>query len=835
MRGSDLGVDPDTPTRQKIDLSGLWKYTLDDKEWNDVLVPSSFDYEGQMSFVRKFTITEDQLNSSAFKIVALGINHEAQIYINDVFVGRHVGGYTSFEFDVPENVLQLGPENAIKIIVKNQLSPRSTLPLRKQIWGWKNYGGILRDIYLLATPRLWIDGVTITSTVTEDLRQGSIDVSATVSNLGFETARRQTSASSNNPSYQLVIALVDKLSEVLVGQSNPQPFIPQPNRQVEVKNSLLVTAPKLWTPETPDLYKLRVLVFAIDGKQKTIIDEVDRNIGFTSAAIEKNSLFVNGKQTALKGAVWHEDSPDQGASLTYAQMEKDVVMMKTLGANAVRFAFHPPHPYMLKLCSRYGLFALQEIPVWNAPAEILAEESFQVVAETIAREMIQRDRDQIAILAWGIGSDFDSASPRAREYVERMTKFLKSLDGRPVYYGSKMLNNDACADLVDIAALDVLPADVKVFKRLLSMWKERHSEQPVFLSYSREVESNNRNGYSDPMSQEAQAKFFQQYYGVIKEANIAGSFIDSFADWRGDRPIMTVKTNEPYIHPVGLVSQSREKRASYELIKALYNEEKPVALPIGTYRGSFPATHILSGLFVIIVLAYFLNYSRRFSDSVLRALLRPYNFFADLRDLRMVSMAHTVLLAAMLSVSVAVVIFSVFYHYRTDKFVDFIVTQIVPSDALKEKLIVASWHPLQGIAAFSIIFFVTLIVVALLVKLFSALVTRRIYWYHAYAVTVWASFPLVVFAPLGMTMLRLMDTPSFIVLSFLAIVSICVWVFLRLLKGISVIYDVSSARAYSGGLLIGVSMLGLVFLYYESAFAFTSYLQFIVNIAQNLG
>ena len=99
-------------------------------------------------------------------------------------------------------------------------------------------------------------------------------------------------------------------------------------------------------------------------------------------------------------------------------MEKDVVLIKSLGANAVRFAFHPPHPYMLNLCSRYGLLAIEECPVWNVPAEILDEEAFQSMAEIQTREMVERDCGYPCILAWGIGNQFDSADEQALGFCE---------------------------------------------------------------------------------------------------------------------------------------------------------------------------------------------------------------------------------------------------------------------------------------------------------------------------------------------------------------------------------------------------------------------------------
>ncbi len=117
MTGLDVGIHPDSPTREKIDLNGNWSYSVDEKSWKSIKVPSAFDYEGQITFLRKFTVDDEMLSRRALKLVALGINYEAQISVNEVFIGRHVGGYGSFEFEIPDVALRLGSENVVKIVV----------------------------------------------------------------------------------------------------------------------------------------------------------------------------------------------------------------------------------------------------------------------------------------------------------------------------------------------------------------------------------------------------------------------------------------------------------------------------------------------------------------------------------------------------------------------------------------------------------------------------------------------------------------------------------------------------------------------------------------------
>ncbi len=834
--GTDTGIHLDTPTRTKIDLAGVWSYSLDGETWADVKIPSSFDLEGRMTFVRKFAIDEQLLASSAFKLVALGINYDAEIYVNDLFIGKHVGGYTTIEIEIPENTLQLGSENAIKVVVNNVLGSRSTVPLRKQIWGWRNYGGILRDIYLLAMPKVWIDGMRIQTDTSPDLRSATVRVRAVLNSRPLDQATDSTSVRvrSTQPMFQL--ELVEKFSGATVAVSPPSPVTILPNRDIEVTATLSLASPKLWSPEEPELYLLKASIVVPHGRQLRLIDEKARNVGFRRVELRDGAFVVNGRRVVLNGVLWHEDSPRFGASLSYEQMEKDIALVKMMGANAVRFTFHPPHPYMLNLCNRYGLFALVELPVWNVPGEILEQDAFAGLAEAMATEMVQRDHSHPSVLAWGVGNDIDLADRRSLVYAERLVAAVKRLDSRPVYLGSLIASGQTGVEGVDFIAVNVTTSDLRTFREQIAAVKARHAEEPiVILRYGKEVEPGNRNGYSDPMSQEAQGKFFEKFYGAIKEAKLAGSFICSFADWRGDRPIMTVNTNEPYLYPMGLVSYEREKRASYDIVKSLYHNEKLTSLPIGRYRASFPIAHIIYGFTVIFVVAYVYHYNRRFNETFKRSLLRPFNFFADLRDVHSVSVPQTILVAAAVAVTLGVVLSGILYHYRTDMVADYVITQFVVSDVVKEWLIYAAWNPLQGIAAFTLVFLTYVPLAALCIKVGSIFVKTRIYWYHAFAVAVWGTLPLVLLSPLGMALFKLLQTELYVLPAFLIIALFIVWAFLRVLKGVSVIYDVSPFRAYAGGMAFLLLLFGGLFVSYESAYAISAYVELMVHIVRSFG
>ena len=179
-RGSDSGFLLDTPTRLKIDLSGEWSYSVEDGPSGIVEVPSAYDGVGKVAFERTFEVTQGQLDTNQFKLVMFGVNQGCEVYLNGEFLLNHSGGYTSFLQQVPSRLLQPGKDNHIRVVVTNELDPKRTLLMHPQILGWRDYGGILRDIFLLATPKLYIKDAVTTTGLSENFSQARISVRAEI-------------------------------------------------------------------------------------------------------------------------------------------------------------------------------------------------------------------------------------------------------------------------------------------------------------------------------------------------------------------------------------------------------------------------------------------------------------------------------------------------------------------------------------------------------------------------------------------------------------------------------------------------------------------------------
>lgn len=820
LRGSDTGYLLDTPTRKKIDLSGQWLYSIRGGDEGSVKIPSAYDFTGEVTFQREVSIDPADLDEYLFHIVMFGSNYSTVVNINTDFVTQHLGGYTSFTAPIPADVLRGSDRHTIRITTNNTLDATRTLPVRHGVWEWRNYGGIFRDVFLLATPKIYISDVFSRSTIAPDLQSARIAITVSV-----DEARNQPDSSGR----LLVVAeLYEKLSNALVATSASVELKRLAKEWMPAELSMVVNSPRLWSPDSPDLYFLKT--YLVDAATGNRIDEHYLNIGLKHLEVKDGRFVLNGDLLLLKGMFWAEDHPRFGSAMTPEEMEKDVVMMKAVGTNAIRFGHHPPHPYMINLCDRYGLLALVEIPVKGVPASILTNDYFLELANNSLREMIIRDRTHVSVLAWGLGDEFESSNPLARKYVESLLATAKKLDTRLVYYSSRFLFNDACADLVDLRAVSLSTRDTREFRSTIERLRSANPDRPVIITrMGVEVDHRNEQGYADPLSQQAQARYFIQHFEVVRGTRCDGAFVWSFNDWRGDRPALSVNTGNPWMHTVGVVSYAREKRLAYDAIRSAYSGDKFVALQMGSHPSSAPIVYVLSGLVLLVGTAYLYNANRRFREGLNRSVVNSYNFFSDVRDQRIVTVFHSTLLGLIVSGGVAIVLSSLLYHFRESLVLDNVLSLFLVSDAVKEHAVRLIRDPQIFLPVVTGVFFVLLLLVFVLVMIIAPAFRARIYPFHAYAVTMWSTPPLLVLVPLGMILFRLMETQVYVLPAILLVILLFKWVFFRFLKGVSIILDAARYKVYTLGILSAALIVAGGYLYLDQTQSVSVYMNTLLS------
>ncbi len=813
----------ESQTRSIIDLAGEWDYSLDNgSSWQKVKIPASGNFEGKIIYRRKFFVGADAINRNGFTFVSYGMNYLSEIYVNETFIGKHEGGYTSFSFFIPEDIIQIGAENVIRVVVDNTLNHRSTFPLHHQVGGWKNYNGILRDVFIVGSPKMWIDHSDVTIESIEP-KVVKLSVQFSISSKNFlsdpQFAGKQ---------FQLFAEIIEQSTGAVVVKSSAVPILPGENKNISSSLTVAIPNAKLWSPESPELYAVKLQLQSLDGKVISLVDETSIMTGIRTITKNKNSILFNGAPVDLKGVVWVEDAEKQGNSISYEQMERDVALIKNLGANAVRIGFHPPHPFFIQLCDRYGLLVLEEIPNVEIPAKILDDENYRTLVENYLQNMIARDSHNPSVIAWGLGSGFGVKGEVENSIVTSLHRLAKSLDGRLTYVVSHG-DHPEFSRTVDVAAIEIFQTDAKSFRVQLQEWKESHPEQPVFVAgYARYSEKDNRNGYSDPMSQEAQARGLLQRFNIVKELFSSGGFIYTFNDFRSDRMILSVKPLTMNIHTSGIVEQDREKKSAYDVVRSMYLGEKISALPIGTFVAPSPYAYVITGLALLIIVAWLINGNRRYRESTRRAIFNSYNFFADIRDQFTLPLFHTTVTAVIIAATFSVVVSSVLYYFRTSIVLDYIASYFL-SDGMKKILVVVAWNPLLCIAYLTGAMVVWFFVLTSLIQLFSIITRNKIRLFHSYSIAVWTALPWTFFIPIGMILYRVLESEQYVPWILILIGFMCLWVFLRTLKGISVIYYIYTPKMYLIGFITLFVALGGLYVYWNYTLSLAAYSEFFVS------
>lgn len=193
----------------------------------------------------------------------------------------------------------------------------------------------------------------------------------------------------------------------------------QPGDMAETLTEKRIRRPRLWSAETPELYRLEVSVYDRNGG----VTEKDwLHIGFRDVTVEGNRMLVNGRPVLVKGVNRHEMSPTGGYVMTRKEMEDDIRLLKSLNINSVRTSHYPDDPYWYELCDRYGIYIMDEADVEShgigfAPDKTLAaKENYRLSHVQRFSRMVQRDRNHPCIIIWSLGNEAGDGPNLAAEY-----------------------------------------------------------------------------------------------------------------------------------------------------------------------------------------------------------------------------------------------------------------------------------------------------------------------------------------------------------------------------------------------------------------------------------
>ncbi len=204
------------------------------------------------------------------------------------------------------------------------------------------------------------------------------------------------------------------------------------NVSLEIKN------PVLWNAENPYLYTLVI---------KCGDEYIVQRVGLREIEIEGQIVKLNGKQIRMKGMNRHDSDPKTGYTISIAQAEKDLRMMKECNINAVRTSHYPNSPWFTELCDKYGFYVIAEsdIEIHGCVTSqgrydegnfgILAQdERFKEAILDRVQRNVKRDINRTSVLIWslgnegGYGENFENAGRWIKEYDStRLTHYESSV------------------------------------------------------------------------------------------------------------------------------------------------------------------------------------------------------------------------------------------------------------------------------------------------------------------------------------------------------------------------------------------------------------------------
>jgi beta-galactosidase len=373
--------DNDASYWRHLDLPHDWSIELPRKAENPSGNSGGFFEMGRGWYRKAFHAPAEWQGKKVF-IEFEGVYMNAEIWLNQSFLGRHPYGYTSFVYDLTPH-LTFGSENVLRVMVDNsgQLNSR-----------WYSGSGIYRPVWLMVTEPVHLApwGVYV-STPEISAKEALPRIVTTVDNDSASPVEARLISKVYAPEGKLC-ATTETIAPISAGG------------RVEFIQDIPVAAPLLWSPESPHLYRLDSEVIVAGQAQDTQSTPFGiRSLHFSA----EKGFLLNGQPIKLKGGCVHHDNGVLGATSYARAEERKVEIHKASGYNAIRTAHNPPASAFLEACDRLGMLVMDEaFDCWRIGKNhhdyhVTFEDWWQRDIEN----MVIRDRNHPCIILWSIGNE----------------------------------------------------------------------------------------------------------------------------------------------------------------------------------------------------------------------------------------------------------------------------------------------------------------------------------------------------------------------------------------------------------------------------------------------
>ena len=415
----------------KGDISGFSHKNPGNVKWEKISLPHSWnitDVNNDTGYYRGVGWYKKTIYVPAFwqgKSIYLyfeGANQIAEVYVNKQLACKHIGGYTAFSFPLGK-LLNYNKDSltANEVLIKLDNSYDENIPPLNADFTF--FGGIYRDVYLITVNPVHFNldssaanGIRIKTPQVSD-SQANILVDGIVSNMTDD--KRMVN----------IVSSVFTADGKLVKEVKASVSLPANSTTAFSEPINPILNPHLWSPDDPYLYHI---VSSIYDKQGDLLDRQTNPLGLRWFKFDASTgFYLNGKPLKLIGANRHQAYKGMANALPDALHERDMRLLKAMGANFVRISHYPQDPAVLEACDRLGLLASIEIPIVN---RITQSDEFTENCKQMQLEMIRQNYNHPCIILWAYMNEillqprFIRDSPEQQKYFNDVAKLAKIID-----------------------------------------------------------------------------------------------------------------------------------------------------------------------------------------------------------------------------------------------------------------------------------------------------------------------------------------------------------------------------------------------------------------------
>ncbi len=390
---------PQSPTT-RVPLHGEWDLRIAGKLYGTVVVPSSRRPSGYYRLDRSFVLPRFAPGQRLF------VHFEAITYWGRVTVnGKQLGTmvpYIPHEFEFT-TVAKEG-KNDIQVEIADLVplpdgAGTDEIALGLNSGGWEAYGGIIRDVWAEIRPAVFVENVRFAYSLTND----------------YSECKGHPRVIISSPAAMAgLVEVILKRGEEEVARSSKTAQLKPGSNEVELAFEL--KSPVLWSPERPNLYELIAHV-----KTASAEDTWSCQTGFRDIRVQGREFLLNGKRLVLNGVCRHDMWKGEGFTLSRAQQEQDMRMIKELGCNFVRLVHYPHDRRIVELADRLGLLVSEEPGFWQVDFNTL-ERSRIDLGYRILETTIRRDWNSPSVMVWFLSNESTLTETSLREGKQRCNR-----------------------------------------------------------------------------------------------------------------------------------------------------------------------------------------------------------------------------------------------------------------------------------------------------------------------------------------------------------------------------------------------------------------------------